>query len=94
MKAFHQRYFDEHAQTYAPVTWPRKPGQTWGLWPSEPNGSQTSLAMALSLGAPPDEATRASTFKALVQNVVRNDGHLTVGMFGMQVSLGNPSRSN
>ena len=86
VKAFHRHYFDERAQAYAPVQYTHLPDQAWSSV-AEPHGSQTSNAMALALGAPPDEATRAATFKALVDNVDANGGHLTVGMLGMQVLL-------
>ena len=86
VRAFHHRFYDEDAQAYAPVKWPHVRGQSWTLV-SEPRGSQTSNAMALALGAPPDEATRAAVQQALVANVDENDGHLTVGIFGIQVLL-------
>ena len=78
-KSFRRHYFDERAQGYAPVQYTHVPDQAWSFV-AEPHGSQTSNAMALALGAPPDEATRTATFKALVDNVDANGGHLTVGM--------------
>jgi len=44
--------------------------------------------MALALGAPPDEQTRARVLQSLLENVIANDDHLTVGIMGVQWVLG------
>lgn len=69
VKSYHVRYFNELVGGYSPV-------------PGEPRGSQTSNAMALVLGAPPDAASRAQVVEALVENVEANDRHFTFGIVG------------
>eukprot|EP01052_Picozoa_sp_SAG31_P005496 SAG31_NODE_242_length_19350_cov_3.043998_15_plen_1073_part_00 len=83
VKAFHEKYYDQVAQGYAPMHYPQG-GEPWASV-VEPRGSQTSNSMALALGAPPDEATRLLAFEALVENVMSHDEHLTAGIFGMDV---------
>jgi hypothetical protein len=78
VSAWHRRFYDDKVQGYAPVSWPHVKGEDW-TYVTEPRGSQTSNAMALALGAPPDATTRAKVFEALVDNIAAHDTHLTVG---------------
>eukprot|EP01047_Picozoa_sp_COSAG01_P098769 COSAG01_NODE_28901_length_650_cov_0.776770_1_plen_197_part_01 len=82
VQARHAVYENATAQAYAPLRYP--PGLPWSSV-VELRGSQTSNAMALALGAPPDAATRALACDALVESVNQHGNHLTVGIFGMQV---------
>lgn len=79
---FHRRFYDEAVGGYSPT-------KRSGNQPAEEAGSQTSNAMALALGAAPDEKTRTRVLARLVDNVeVENDYHLTVGIMGVQWVLG------
>eukprot|EP00656_Telonema_subtile_P057673 TRINITY_DN9541_c0_g2_i4.p1 TRINITY_DN9541_c0_g2~~TRINITY_DN9541_c0_g2_i4.p1 ORF type:complete len:563 (+),score=74.38 TRINITY_DN9541_c0_g2_i4:1409-3097(+) len=69
VKAWHSRYYNSTVGGYSPVD-------------GEPRGSQTSNSMALALGAPPDQVTRAATISALVENVEANGRHFTFGIVG------------
>ena len=67
--AWHKKYYNSTLGTYSPCA-------------AEPLGSQTSNAMALALGAPPDAATTAKVVARLVENIAANDGRFTFGIVG------------
>jgi alpha-L-rhamnosidase len=72
VRNFHARFYDDKAGGYSPVS-------------GEPEGSQTSNAMGLALGAPPDAATRRRVEASLAANVVRNGKRFTFGIVGSVV---------
>ena len=70
VRAFHAKFYNANVSGYSPED-------------GEPRGSQTSNSMALALGAPPDEATRAAVMDALVANTeFINGNHTTFGIVG------------
>lgn len=70
VRSWHTHFYNSSVGGYAPM-------------PGEPRGSQTTNAMALALGAPPDATTRSTVGHALVENTETiNHNHTTFGIVG------------
>ena len=77
--AFHDRYYSATAGGYSPCV----EAANTRCYGTSANGSQTSNAMALALGAPPDGATAARVARNLMLDVARFGNKTTTGVVGI-----------